>query len=65
VGARGAVSLLEKAGCKHVNVVIQLDFVVSTDDIKEPSTEAIALGGRFYSEVWLNGGRQIANEAIK
>jgi hypothetical protein len=44
VGAQGAVSLLEKAGCDHAKVVIQLDFAVSTNDVKEPSTEAIALG---------------------
>jgi hypothetical protein len=51
VGARGAVSLLKKAGCEHVKVVIQLEFKVSADDIKEPAVEAIALSGKFYSEV--------------
>jgi hypothetical protein len=45
VGARGAISLLEKVGCDHAKVVTQPDFTVSTDDVKEPSTEAIALGG--------------------
>jgi hypothetical protein len=64
VGARGAVSLLEKAGFDLAKVVIQLAFIVSTDDVKEPSTEAIALGGKFYYEIWLNGGREIAGEAI-
>jgi hypothetical protein len=59
------VSLLEKAGCEHTKVVIQPDFAVSTNDIKESSTEAIALGGKFYSEVWLGGGREVADEAIK
>jgi hypothetical protein len=34
VGARGAVSLLEKVDCDHAKVVIQLDFVVSTNDVK-------------------------------
>jgi hypothetical protein len=47
VGARGVVSLLEKAGYEHVKAIIQPEFVVSTNDIKEPSTEAIALGGNF------------------
>jgi hypothetical protein len=65
VGARGAVSLLEKAGCEHAKIVNQPDFIVSVDDITEPSVEVIALGGRFYSNVWLNGGREIADEAIK
>jgi hypothetical protein len=35
------------------------------NDIKKPSAEAIALGGKFYSEVWMNGGREIADEAIR
>jgi hypothetical protein len=31
----------------------------------DPSAEAIALSGNFYSEVWLKGGREIAYEAIR
>jgi hypothetical protein len=65
VGARGAFSLLEKAGCDHAKVIIQPHFVVSTDDVKEPCAKAIALGGKFYYEIWFNGGREITNEAIK
>jgi hypothetical protein len=65
VGVRGAVSLLQKVGCDHAKVVIQPDFIVSIDDVKELSAEAIALGGKFYSEVWLNDGREIADESIK
>jgi hypothetical protein len=57
--------LLEKAGREHAKVVIQPDFVVSAEDVKEPSAEAISLGGKFYSKIWLNGGREIADEAIK
>jgi hypothetical protein len=34
------------------------------NDIKEPLAEATAHGGKYYSEVWMNGGRVIANEAI-
>jgi hypothetical protein len=33
-GARGATSILEKAGCEHVKVVAQREFVFSADDIK-------------------------------
>jgi hypothetical protein len=51
VGARGVVSLLEKAGCGQVKIVVQPDFAVKAHDIREPSAEAIALGGRFYSEI--------------
>jgi hypothetical protein len=56
---------LEKAGCNHVKAVAQPDFAFSVDDIRNPSAEATTLGGKFYSEVWLKGGREIANEAIK
>jgi hypothetical protein len=56
--------LLEKAGCDHAKIVIQPEFSVSANDIKDPSSEATALGGKFYVEVWMNGGREIADEAI-
>jgi hypothetical protein len=65
IGARGAMSLIEKVGCDHTKVVIQLDFAVSANNVKEPSAEAIALGGKFYSEVCLNGGTEIAHKAIR
>jgi broad specificity phosphatase PhoE len=35
------------------------------NDIKEPSAKATVLGGKFYSEVWRNGGREIAGETIR
>jgi hypothetical protein len=64
-GARGVVSILEKVGCDHVKAVVQPEFVFSADDIKNPSTEASALGGKFYSEVWMKGDREVADEAIR
>jgi hypothetical protein len=65
VGAQGAVSFHEKAGYDHAKAVIQPDFSVSVTDIKEPLAEANALSGKFYSEVWMNGGREMADEAIR
>jgi hypothetical protein len=59
------VSLLEKAGYEHAKAVIQSEFPVSANDIKEPSVEATVLGGKFYSEVWMNGKIEIADEAIR
>jgi hypothetical protein len=56
---------LEKAGCEHAKVVAQSNFAFSVDDIKNPSAEATTLGGKFYSEIWLKGGREVADEAIK
>jgi hypothetical protein len=65
VGALGATSILEKAGCEHAKAVIQPEFSISANDIKEPSAEATAHAGKFYSEVWMNGGREIEDEAIR
>lgn len=47
VGARGAVSLLEKDSCEHVKAMIRPDFSVTTNDIKESSPEVVALGEGF------------------
>ena len=59
------MSLLEKASYEHAKAVIQPKFSVSANDIKEPSAEATDLSGKFYSEVWMNGDREIADEAIR
>jgi hypothetical protein len=64
-GAHGATSILEKAGCDPAKVVVQPDFAFSAYDMRNPSAEATTLSGKFYSEVWLKGGREIAEEAIK
>jgi hypothetical protein len=60
----GAVSLLKKTSYEHAKAVIQPDFSVSANDIKEPSAEATTFGGKFYFEVWMNDGREIADKAI-
>jgi hypothetical protein len=65
VGARGVAMILEKAGCEHVKVAAQPGFVFSADDTKDPSTEASTLSERFYFDVWMKGGRQMADEAIR
>jgi hypothetical protein len=35
------------------------------DDTNDPSVEASRLGKRFYSNVWMKGGREMADEAIR
>jgi hypothetical protein len=58
-GARGVVAVLEKTGCEHVKAAAQAKVVFSIDDTKEPMDE------KFYSNVWMKGGREIADEVIK
>jgi hypothetical protein len=59
------VLVLEKVGCKHVKAVVQPGFSLSANDIRNPSVEAATLSGKFYSEVWLKGGREIVDKAIR
>jgi hypothetical protein len=51
-GTHGVVSLFEKVGYEHAKVVVQPEFSVLANDIKNPSAVATALSGKFYSEVW-------------
>jgi hypothetical protein len=59
------VAILEKACCDHVKAAAQAEAAFSIDDTKDPSCEATLVGGKFYSDVWVNGGRELANEIIK
>jgi hypothetical protein len=63
--ARGITTILEKAGCDHVKTAAQAETALSTDDTRDPSAEATLVGGKFYSDVWVNGGRELANKIIK
>jgi hypothetical protein len=63
--ARGIVAILEKAGCDHVKATAQAEAAFSIDDTKDPSAEATLVGGKFYFDVWVNSGRELANEIIK
>jgi hypothetical protein len=64
-GVRGIAAILEKAGCDHVKAEAQAEAAFSTDDTRDPSAEATLVGRKFYSDVWVNGGRELANEIIK
>jgi hypothetical protein len=64
-GARGVAAILEKTGCEHVKDAAQAEAIFSADNMKEPSAEASLMGGKFYSDVWMKGGREMTDEAIK
>jgi hypothetical protein len=63
--ARGIAAILEKAGCDHVKATAQAEVAFFIDDTKDPSAEATLVGEKFYSDVWVNGGRELANKIIK
>jgi hypothetical protein len=64
-GARGILAILEKAGCDHVKTLAQAEAAFSMDDTKDPSAEASLIGGKFYTDIWANGGREMAHEIMK
>jgi hypothetical protein len=65
LGARGISAILEKAGYDHIKAIAQAEAAFSIDDTKDPSAEATLMGGKFYNDVWVNGGRELAHEIIK
>jgi hypothetical protein len=55
-GAQGILAILEKARCDHIKAIAQAEIAFSIDDTKDPSAKATLMGGKFYSDVWVNGG---------
>jgi hypothetical protein len=43
----------------------QVEAAFSLNDTKDPSAEATLMGRKFCSDVWVNGGRELAHEIIK
>jgi hypothetical protein len=64
-GARGIAAILEKAGFEHVKILAQAEAAFSIEDTKDPSAEASLVGGKFFTNIWENGGRGMAHEIIK
>jgi hypothetical protein len=64
-GAQGITAILEKAGCEHVKALTQAKVAFSIDYTKGPSAEATLACGKFYFDVWVNGGRELAHEIMK
>jgi hypothetical protein len=63
--ARGVAAILEKAVCSHVKTLVQAEATFSVDDTKDPSAEASLIGGKFFTDIWENGGRGMAHEIMK
>jgi hypothetical protein len=64
-GAREVAVVLEKAGCDHVKTLAQAEAAFSVDDTKDPSAEASFMGGKFFTDIWENGDREMAHEIMK
>jgi len=64
-GARGITSVLEKKGCGHVKLLAQSEATLCSEDIKDPSAEASVVAGKFFTDIWNDGGRGMAQEIIE
>jgi hypothetical protein len=64
-GARGIAAILERGGCEHVKSLAQTEATLSIEGIKDPSAEASLVGGKFFTDIWENGGREMAQEIIR
>jgi predicted phage tail protein len=64
-GARGIATILERKGCDHVKFLAQSEAALSSEDIKDPSAEASLFGGKFFTDIWDNGGREMTQEIIR
>jgi hypothetical protein len=64
-GARGIATILEKKGCEHVKILAQSEAALSFEDARDPSAEASMVGGKFFTDIWDNGGREMAGEIIR
>ena len=56
---------MEGKGCEHVKILSQSEATLSVEDVKDPSAEASMVGGKFFTDIWDNGGREMAREIIQ
>jgi hypothetical protein len=64
-GARGIATVLERKGCNLVKSLAQTETALSSEDIKDPSAESSLVGGKIFTDIWDNGGREMAQEIIQ
>jgi hypothetical protein len=48
-----------------VKTLAQAEATLSIEDTKDPLAEASLVGGKFFTDIWENGGRKMAHEIIK
>jgi hypothetical protein len=64
-GARGIAAILERRGYEHVKSLAQTEAALCIEGIRDPSAEASLVGGNFFTDIWENGGWEMAQEIIR
>jgi hypothetical protein len=65
IGAQGTILLFENVVCDHVKTIIQQEFKLYVDGIRQPADEDVELGSNFYTNIWLAGRRKVVKEATR
>jgi hypothetical protein len=52
-------------GVPLITVPDKAEAAFSMDDTKDPSAEASLMAGKFYNDIWVNGGREMAHKIMK
>jgi hypothetical protein len=65
VASRGTTSAFMKAGCTHTKTVNKPNFNLSTSDLVDIPAEARSIGNIFITQIWANGGRELAEDEAR
>jgi hypothetical protein len=64
LASRGTAAAFLKAGCTHGKIVNR-PFSLSSTDLVDIPSEARSIGGRFITQIWVNGGRDLAGDEAR
>jgi hypothetical protein len=65
VASRGIAVAFIKVGCNHERVVNRPNFNLSSSDLVDVPTEAQSIGNKFITQIWANGGRELAGDEAR
>jgi hypothetical protein len=65
LASRGTAAAFLKAGCTHGKMVNRPTFSLSSTDLVDIPSEAQSIGSRFITQIWANGGRDLAGDEAR
>jgi hypothetical protein len=64
-GRQGDCHHFGEKGLRACKDFSESEATLSFEDAKDPSVEASMVGGKFFTDIWDNGGREMAREIIQ
>jgi hypothetical protein len=65
LASRGTATAFLKAECTHAKTVNKPNFSLSPSDLVNIPGEARSIGNRFITQIWANGGRELAGDKAR